>query len=378
MNPSEKTKTYEDAKQKLEEFIASEPMWLSELQEKDFPDQEWLVEGIIPAKAITVIYGHGGVYKTRLTMDMIISAAAEKLWLDKFMTKKIKALFVDEENTEELLWRQFEQLEAPSGLPIGIYTMEDIVISDEYLNAILQKCKTHSIDVVVFDPLAYIINGANENDAAVMAMLLKKFQILTKEGVAVILLHHSNKSDSFRGSSAILGAVGSMIHIKLDDNVLTLAQDKSRHGIKFSPFKVNVETSDDEEHIKFCYGGALGGEAKKTEELDIIRQCVVEVLKEHKRCAQIELVAALKPMLPGIAINDTKLRKKVLPPMLKTKIVGTEHGSPGNTLYYFLVGQLENKEPGDFATEAAKALEDDDVPTTSWEEILGRPELYDS
>jgi hypothetical protein len=64
--------------------------------------------------------------------------------------------------------------------------------------------------VIIVDSLRAFLDGANENDAAVIRTFFDKFKLLTKLGCAIIVLHHGGRNENnkqWRGSSDIKAAI---------------------------------------------------------------------------------------------------------------------------------------------------------------------------
>ena len=86
-----------------------------------------------------------------------------------------------------------------------------------------------TIDILVLDPMANIFTGESENDNAEMSAFIRKLKYLQNTispECALIIVHHTNKSDiatrtadpfnSGRGASAFRGAYDGCIHLDVD------------------------------------------------------------------------------------------------------------------------------------------------------------------
>ena len=80
-------------------------------------------------------------------------------------------------------------------------------------------------DLVVFDPLAMVLPGDVENNAAGMLAALAPLRLLTDAGAAVLVLHHPRKSSpagelSPRGTGALTGLADILVELDLPPNAV--------------------------------------------------------------------------------------------------------------------------------------------------------------
>ena len=64
------------------------------------PQQDWLVEDMIPGDNLTLITGKGGGGKTTLTLHLAVAMQIDALWLN-MRVKQGPALFVSSEETRK-------------------------------------------------------------------------------------------------------------------------------------------------------------------------------------------------------------------------------------------------------------------------------------
>jgi RecA-family ATPase len=97
--------------------------------------------------------------------------------------------------------------------------------------------KENGIKLVLIDALMEVVAGADENSVKEMNPPLMAIRDLTEStGCAVIIIHHagkvSKKTDAknatFRGSSAIKGAVDFMIQVHKENDLINLSTSKVR------------------------------------------------------------------------------------------------------------------------------------------------------
>ena len=88
-----------------------------------------------------------------------------------------------------------------------------------------------SARLVVIDILASVMPGKDENAVKdTQPVFLKLRRVAQETGAAIILIHHSNKNGGYRGSSAIKGALETMIFVesKQGSDLITFKAEKTR------------------------------------------------------------------------------------------------------------------------------------------------------
>ena len=94
--------------------------------------------------------------------------------------------------------------------------------------------------LVVIDTLARSFVGGDENSATDMGELVDAVQrIQTEVKCAVILVHHTGKKGGpqtqERGSSALRGAMDTMVRVGMSKRVVTISCDKQKDAEPFDP-----------------------------------------------------------------------------------------------------------------------------------------------
>ena len=76
---------------------------LDELMSQDYPDQEYIVDRLVPASSITILSGQSRSFKTYTLLDMALCVASGRPLFGQFATQETGILIIDEENGERLL-----------------------------------------------------------------------------------------------------------------------------------------------------------------------------------------------------------------------------------------------------------------------------------
>jgi hypothetical protein len=190
----------------------------------------WLVNKLIPANGLCVLYGKPGTYKSFVAIYLSAHVAAGWPTLSSRATKQGDVVYIAAEGRGGLhqRWNALQShYEIPADAPL--YFVEaslDLRESDQdYLDLIAAIQKRSAVPrLIVIDTLARTFGGGDENDASEMSQFINTIGNLQEQfGCAVMAIHHSGKDETrgMRGSSALLGAA---------DVVLLLSRDMETSG----------------------------------------------------------------------------------------------------------------------------------------------------
>ena len=314
---------------------------IDELMQRYYPEQEWLVDKLIPAAAITILSAPPASFKTWLTLHTAICVAQGEPLFGKVKTSQCGVLIIDEENSHRLLQARVFMLGALGDLPIYFSPKPGFVLSNENVEAALLKCKTHDIKLVIIDSLVRV-HASDENSAGDMSEVFKQLKRFTAQDITVLITHHNRKagvkssggSSEMRGSSDILASVDCHIGMTRKDNNLTIYQGKNRYADELEPFEVIVAA--DEDSFTFDYQGQLKASEDKSQ---VIKGTVLRLLREQDKLFQKELLSSLSDI--GVKTNEHKLRQ-LLKQMVEAGEV-TEEPGPGKTKFYSLAMESGNE-----------------------------------
>ncbi len=182
------------------------------------PPIEEVVEGLIARGNLILPYGESGSKKTYAMLSLAVCVALGKEWLT-FKTQKTKVLIIDEESGERRLSRRLS--EAIRG-ELGDETIDleyvclatfkfDDPNDTEIVKALIQET---GAGLVLIDALCDVMTGDENSKKDTQPVFTALRKIADETNAAIIVIHHSNKTGGYRGSSAIKGAVDLMIEIK--------------------------------------------------------------------------------------------------------------------------------------------------------------------
>ncbi|WP_176556364.1 AAA family ATPase [Rubellimicrobium rubrum] len=186
------------------------------LQSKAVPPREWLVEGLVPNKTVTLFSGDGGTGKSLLAHQLAVAVASGCDWLGMRVTQG-RVIFLSAEDDEDELHRRTDEIlratvrnyDDVSGLTLRSLAGEDALLVSERGPALTASILFQDLEaratneqpaLVVIDTLADVY-PANENDRAKVRQFVGILRGLAiRQKCAVMLLAHPSLSGLSSGS----------------------------------------------------------------------------------------------------------------------------------------------------------------------------------
>lgn len=184
-----------------------EPILAKNLKTLTNIDVEWVTEGILAIAYITLLASREKLGKTTLLMALLKSLAGGTDFLG-LSTKKTKTLIITEENPG--IWnRRLEDM--------GLSNCETLWFIPQPFNTKLKQkewekwliediapfCKKNEIKALVIDTLSTLWPVQQENEVGETTAAYLPLRAITKEGVALLAIHHNSKAGEIRGSTQI-------------------------------------------------------------------------------------------------------------------------------------------------------------------------------
>ncbi len=233
----------------------------SELGHYQPKPREWTVDELIPKYQVTLLTGDGGVGKSLLALQLTTSIATGLPWVG-CQAVTGRALYISAEDDMDELHRRMWDIAAGyqvalsnvNALRLWSLVGQDTVIASiapdntiqptPLFQSIVSQIATLRPEVVVFDTLANLYAG-NENDRAQVQQFMNLLRsIAVQYQCAVVLLAHPSKSgqvtgDGTSGSTAWHNAVRSRLY---------LTREQAQDGIEPDPKRRVLD------HMKANYG----------------------------------------------------------------------------------------------------------------------------
>lgn len=220
-------------------------MWDDELDEQR--PLEWLIEGILPASALVVLYGHPGTGKSFIAIDWAFSVATGQPWCGHRVSMG-NVIYVCAEGWQGMKarvasWKSHRNLTGFDRTGVGFLgralRLLDPRDVELFAQSIQQQSKTIP-KMIVIDTLARNSVGLDENSAIHMGQIVSSCDLLRERfGCTVVLLHHSTKSHehgpSVRGHGSLKAAVDTVALVtETKEDLVRLYCEKQKDASKFS------------------------------------------------------------------------------------------------------------------------------------------------
>jgi hypothetical protein len=253
------------------------------------PSVEWCVQGLLTLSSLNLLVGAPGAKKTFLAMDLAVCVALGKPWLGRFATSNQSpvgasplstsggeslsrasrhsgdeggpgvrgfnsspVLFVDEESGLNRIWARLNAAlrghQAGAGVPLHFVSLAGFDLRQpQDAETLTQHALSFGARLIVIDTLSGIMRGGDENSIVSVSPLIYHLRRLAETcKAAVLVVHHNNRTGSFRGSSSIAAGADLMLGIQSapSEPIIKLTALKSRHETP-PPFcaRANFETS---------------------------------------------------------------------------------------------------------------------------------------
>ena len=203
---------------------------------------EWVIEQLISEGSLSVFYGEPGSKKTYALISLAVCVALGKSWLGHVSHPR-KVLIIDEESGERrLILRIGAALRGELGgeeTPLEFVSLAGFKMDKKKdIEELHDLVKEREVGLLIIDALADIMDGDENSKQDTQPVFSALRKIAESTNTAIIMIHHSNKSGGYRGSSAIKGALDLMVKIDSENgsNWIYFKSEKTRdaEGVKFA------------------------------------------------------------------------------------------------------------------------------------------------
>lgn len=192
---------------------------VSDLAKRQAPARQWTVEGWVPHRQVSLLYGEGGIGKSTLLMQMAIAIASGRPFLGTLPTVKRKVLMISaEDEIDEVHYRVHEMAKAfaiPEGdfQVLSLADLESAVLwtpaegLTTLFHYICELVSAEGFGVVIMDPVADLFGGLDIDKQQVNRFMraLRK-RLCLDLGASVIIAAHPS-SDGMRSGRGTAGTV---------------------------------------------------------------------------------------------------------------------------------------------------------------------------
>ncbi len=271
------------------------------------PPRKYMIDKFLSEKTVNLVAGQYGSTKTYDLIDAgVCLAMGADDWLG-LKTLQTNVLIIDEESGEQRLSSRLSEVLkghlADGNTPIFFVSLAGLNLykneGDEmHLRALIDETQA---GVVIIDALADIMLGGDENSVKDTQMVFHALRSIAEDtGCAFLVIHHTNKAGQYRGSSAIPGAIDTMVIVEKADksNVITFDVAKNRDG---EPFKFKAIPTWIEDKFFLSPADNTADEPSYGK----AQSYVLRYLKEHGTASINEIMGSADTCTPASAKKAT-------------------------------------------------------------------------
>jgi len=245
-----------EASQESDEEELFKPESVKDLFKRNFSNEGYLIDKIIPAESTTIIAGDPASFKTWIVFELARCVADGDSFLSRYKAKEGGVLIIDKENGAKRIRKRLMQLGVLEYHPIYIETNPGFFVTKETMKDVLEFCLDKKIKLVTMDSFRRLLIG-DENKSDSTNNFLNAVNILKNNGITVIIVHHYRKEmqegsskRSMRGSGDIEAGVDCMLQAKRTGNA-TVILEQTRNRDEVESLKLNLIVESDREGFEF-------------------------------------------------------------------------------------------------------------------------------
>jgi hypothetical protein len=211
------------------------------------PRPDFLIDGLLVASGLSVLFGPPGAGKSFLALDWSLCIGTGFRWMARPVIRG-PVVYVAAEGSAGLgaRVRAWKEHRGYAGNPdVHFLAAPAQLLEPSETEALLGDLRRLSSPpaALVLDTVARCMAGGDENSTEDMGRFVASVDRIRREtGAAAILLHHTNKAGELeRGSTALRGAADGMLALKAEDGTLTLTCEKAKDAEPFTPIRLSLQ-----------------------------------------------------------------------------------------------------------------------------------------
>lgn len=296
---------------------------------------DWIIHELFSAGSVSLLVGEGGTKKTYSLLDAALCVATGKPWLDRPVSQGA-VLIIDEESGDRRIKRRISEVMRGHGvddMTLAWVTLAQFNLTTKADIDEVDKLIVHTgAKLVIIDALADVALGADENAVKDMQPLFMGLRGLAEQyQCAIVLIHHANKAGTYRGSSAIKGAVDALIMVESKRKSPTIefvvVKGRDVDEFEFAAYAEFAKDTEDNSTFRLHPTKPLD----KLEHYSKSESYVLDYLREHGPTT----LAVLKDKADRCTPNAARLAVYSL--VQRGKVARMDAGGPGDTALYGIV-----------------------------------------
>lgn len=177
----------------------------------EVPPRRYVFEPFLPESGLIEIFARTGVGKTTFALALAMAASTGQDFFGWKVTRPWKVLYVDGEMSTQEMQERLSANASHFGMPVKQITNLRLICRDRQAKGLPDiGCKdgqswfaedTNWADILFLDNLSCLLWSGQENNADDWSTVQQWLLNLKAAGKSVIILHHSGKNGSSRGTS---------------------------------------------------------------------------------------------------------------------------------------------------------------------------------
>ena len=212
------------------------------------PPISFLIDGYLPKKSFSMLYGPPGSGKSFLALEMALSIAHGRQWRSRDVVKSAVIYLASEgfAGMGQRLKGWYAHNQVSDHCDLRFIRVPVDFLQTEEVEKLIRTINLANLNVslIVVDTVARSFSG-DENSAQEMGAFIRACSALSAATDAAVMgVHHSSKTRErgLRGSSALLGAVDTVIGVDKDDaGIIDVKIEKQKDAVEAEPIKLALQ-----------------------------------------------------------------------------------------------------------------------------------------
>ena len=212
---------------------------------RSLPDLSWLIDGLMPASGLSVLYGPSGSFKSFLALDWALCVATGLPWFGHTVEPRW-VVYVAAEGRAGLKARTWAWWDARGRPDLSrIRWLPEAVNLRDHGQVDRARRTLASLPerpgLLVVDTMARTMPGGDENAAKDVGQFVASVDGLRAEDAALVVHHTGKDGDDERGSSALRGAADLMAKVERTDSICELTCSKLKDAEEWRAITLRLE-----------------------------------------------------------------------------------------------------------------------------------------
>jgi hypothetical protein len=252
---------------------------IRKLYEKEYPDEEFIIDKFVPTEGIIMFSGDAGVGKSFMGLEVAKAVSNNVPFLNHFAVNfpNSPVLIIDKENGMKRIQKRMKgmQIDPCDNVYLLKYPEKFTLEDGKFMQYLQDFIQINQIKIVILDSFIDVLIG-NENAAPDVSLVFNALRSISTE-VCWVIMHHESKpmpkfhriaSDRARGSSNIKAQVDYLFSIQRtkDLKVIHIEQGKARDYALLPKFAVEFLSESKGDMEGFSYIGEVKDDSSAVDE----------------------------------------------------------------------------------------------------------------